>query len=66
MSSLLLGIERNVPILAKLTPNVTRIDEIAKGAADGGADAVCLINTVLGSRSIGDVANRCWATAWAA
>lgn len=36
------------PILAKLTPNVTRIDEIAKGAADGGADAVCLINTVLG------------------
>lgn len=37
-----------VPILAKLTPNVTRIDEIAQGAADGGADAVCLINTVLG------------------
>lgn len=38
----------DVPILAKLTPNVTRIDEIAKGAADGGADAVSLINTVLG------------------
>lgn len=37
-----------VPILAKLTPNVTRIAEIAQGAADGGADAVCLINTVLG------------------
>jgi dihydroorotate dehydrogenase (NAD+) catalytic subunit len=37
-----------VPVLAKLTPNVTRIDEIARGAADGGADAVCLINTVLG------------------
>jgi dihydroorotate dehydrogenase (NAD+) catalytic subunit len=37
-----------VPILAKLTPNVTRIADIAKGAADGGADAVCLINTVLG------------------
>ncbi|MEM1070260.1 MAG: dihydroorotate dehydrogenase [Planctomycetota bacterium] len=36
------------PILAKLTPNVTRIADIAKGAADGGADAVCLINTVLG------------------
>jgi dihydroorotate dehydrogenase (NAD+) catalytic subunit len=35
-------------ILAKLTPNVTRIDEVAQGAADGGADAVCLINTVLG------------------
>lgn len=38
----------DVPILAKLTPNVTRIDEIARGAADGGADAVSLINTVLG------------------
>ena len=37
-----------VPILAKLTPNVTRIDQVAQGAADGGADAVCLINTVLG------------------
>ena len=36
-----------VPILAKLTPNVTSIAEIAKGAAGGGADAVCLINTVL-------------------
>lgn len=37
----------SVPVLAKLTPNVTRIAEIAQGAADGGADAVCLINTVL-------------------
>src|SRR5690606_12648722 len=37
-----------VPILAKLTPNVTRIADIAQAAADGGADAVCLINTVLG------------------
>ncbi|MGB7344089.1 MAG: dihydroorotate dehydrogenase [Pirellulaceae bacterium] len=36
-----------IPILAKLTPNVTSIAEIAQGAADGGADAVCLINTVL-------------------
>lgn len=36
-----------VPILAKLTPNVTSIADIARGAADGGADAVCLINTVL-------------------
>ncbi|MCR9295785.1 MAG: dihydroorotate dehydrogenase [bacterium] len=38
----------NLPILAKLTPNVTRIAEIAQAAADGGADAVCCINTVLG------------------
>jgi dihydroorotate dehydrogenase (NAD+) catalytic subunit len=37
-----------LPILAKLTPNVTRIADIAAGAADGGADAVSLINTVLG------------------
>ncbi|TWU22927.1 Dihydroorotate dehydrogenase B (NAD(+)), catalytic subunit [Novipirellula galeiformis] len=37
-----------VPILAKLTPNVTRIADIAQAASDGGADAVCLINTVLG------------------
>jgi dihydroorotate dehydrogenase (NAD+) catalytic subunit len=36
-----------IPILAKLTPNVTRIADIAAGAAAGGADAVCLINTVL-------------------
>lgn len=36
------------PILAKLTPNVTSIVDIARGAAEGGADAVCLTNTVLG------------------
>ncbi len=36
-----------VAVLAKLTPNVTRIADIAQGAANGGADAVCLINTVL-------------------
>lgn len=38
----------SLPILAKLTPNVTSIADIARGAADGGADAVCLTNTVLG------------------
>ncbi|HPM83927.1 MAG TPA: nitronate monooxygenase, partial [Candidatus Anammoximicrobium sp.] len=38
----------SLPILAKLTPNVTRIADIAAGAAEGGADAVSLINTVLG------------------
>ena len=36
------------PILAKLTPNVTRIAEIARAAEQGGADGVSLINTVLG------------------
>ncbi len=36
------------PILAKLTPNVTDIASIARAAADGGADAISVINTVLG------------------
>jgi len=38
----------DAPILAKLTPNVTRIADVACAAADAGADAVCLINTLLG------------------
>lgn len=38
----------DLPIIAKLTPNVTSIAEIARAAGDGGADAVSLINTVLG------------------
>ena len=37
-----------VPLIAKLTPNVTDIVPIAKAAADGGADAVSLVNTLLG------------------
>jgi dihydroorotate dehydrogenase (NAD+) catalytic subunit len=37
-----------LPILAKLTPNVTNIVPIAHAAADGGADAVSLINTFIG------------------
>jgi dihydroorotate dehydrogenase (NAD+) catalytic subunit len=37
-----------LPLIAKLTPNVTRIADVARGAADGGADAISLINTVLG------------------
>lgn len=36
------------PLIVKLTPNVTDITEIAKAAQEGGADAVSLINTVLG------------------
>ena len=36
------------PIIAKLTPNVTDITSIAKSAEEAGADAVSLINTVLG------------------
>ena len=36
-----------LPILAKLTPNVTNIAAIAKAAAAGGADAISAINTCL-------------------
>jgi dihydroorotate dehydrogenase (NAD+) catalytic subunit len=38
----------NVPILAKLTPNVTDIVPIAVAAEAGGADALSLVNTCLG------------------
>jgi dihydroorotate dehydrogenase (NAD+) catalytic subunit len=37
-----------LPLIAKLTPNVTDVVAIAKAAADGGADAVSLVNTLLG------------------
>jgi dihydroorotate dehydrogenase (NAD+) catalytic subunit len=36
------------PVLAKLTPNVTDIREIARAAEAGGADALSLVNTCLG------------------
>jgi len=36
------------PLIVKLTPNVTDIKEIALAAEDSGADAVSLINTILG------------------
>jgi dihydroorotate dehydrogenase (NAD+) catalytic subunit len=37
-----------LPIIAKLTPNVTDVAIIARAAEHGGADAISLINTVLG------------------
>ncbi|MGD9719651.1 MAG: dihydroorotate dehydrogenase [Pirellulales bacterium] len=37
-----------LPLVAKLTPNVTSIAAIAKAAEDGGADAISAINTCLG------------------
>src|SRR5580658_497451 len=37
-----------LPIIAKLTPNVTDIVPIAAAAAEGGADAISLINTIRG------------------
>jgi dihydroorotate dehydrogenase (NAD+) catalytic subunit len=38
----------SLPILAKLTPNVTDVARIARAAEAGGADAISLINTCLG------------------
>ena len=38
------------PLIVKLSPNVTDICEIAKAAEAGGADALSLINTLLGMR----------------
>lgn len=38
------------PVIVKLSPNVTSIADIAKACEDAGADAVSLINTVLGMR----------------
>jgi dihydroorotate dehydrogenase (NAD+) catalytic subunit len=38
----------NLPLLAKLTPNVAGIADIAAAAADAGADGITLINTLLG------------------
>ena len=37
-----------LPIIAKLTPNVTSVADIAKAAEAGGADAISLINTCQG------------------
>ena len=46
------AVRRNIggelPILAKLTPDVTSIVEIAGAVTEAGADGVALINTVLG------------------
>lgn len=38
------------PVIAKLTPNVTDITEIALACQEAGADAISLINTLLGMR----------------
>ncbi|MFI4873798.1 MAG: dihydroorotate dehydrogenase [Blastopirellula sp. JB062] len=40
--------ECDKPLLAKLTPNVARIADVAAAAEEGGADAISAINTLLG------------------
>jgi dihydroorotate dehydrogenase (NAD+) catalytic subunit len=44
------GVRRacSLPVLAKLTPNVTSIAQIARAAEAGGADGISLVNTSLG------------------
>ncbi len=39
-----------IPVMVKLTPNVTDIASIAKACEDAGADALSLINTILGMK----------------
>jgi dihydroorotate dehydrogenase (NAD+) catalytic subunit len=38
--------ETTLPVIVKLTPNVTNVSEIARAVVDAGADAVCAINTI--------------------
>jgi dihydroorotate dehydrogenase (NAD+) catalytic subunit len=38
----------SLPLIAKLTPNVTDVTVVARAAADAGADALSLINTLVG------------------
>lgn len=40
----------SLPIIIKLTPNVTDITEMARAAEQAGADGICVINTLLGMR----------------
>lgn len=40
----------SVPVMVKLSPNVTDVTEIARAVEDAGADAISLINTVRGMR----------------
>jgi dihydroorotate dehydrogenase (NAD+) catalytic subunit len=51
-ASVISGVRRNcapgVPVIAKLSPDVTDIVAVARACVDAGADALCLINTLLG------------------
>lgn len=50
-SKVIAAVRRSFPrtLIAKLSPNVTDIVEIAKGVVGSGADAVSLINTLVGT-----------------
>jgi dihydroorotate dehydrogenase (NAD+) catalytic subunit len=38
----------DVPVMVKLSPNVSDITDMARSVEDGGADAISLINTLIG------------------
>jgi dihydroorotate dehydrogenase (NAD+) catalytic subunit len=40
--------ETSIPVMPKLSPNVTDITAIARAAVEGGADALSMINTLMG------------------
>lgn len=40
----------HLPVYVKLSPNVTNVGEIAKAVEDAGADAISMINTLVGMR----------------
>ena len=52
VSAVTQAVKRNsaIPVMVKLSPNVTDIAEIARAAEDSGADAISLINTLLAMR----------------
>jgi dihydropyrimidine dehydrogenase (NAD+) subunit PreA len=43
----------SIPVIAKMTPNITDMNEPAMYAKNGGADAISAINTVRGISSVG-------------
>ena len=40
--------KKNTPVIVKMTPSVTDLVDVARGAVEGGADALCCIDTVRG------------------
>jgi len=48
---------KEIPIICKLSPNVDRIDEVAKAAEEAGADAIAAVNT-LASGMVIDIGKR--------
>lgn len=50
VTRLVKSVSGNTEVVMKLTPNVTNIVEIAKAVESAGADAISLINTLLGMR----------------